>query len=129
MLRVHFLNVGHGDCTIVQHHSGRLSMVDINTSQDYDAESFKELLAEHTRKHPLAAFGSGGGLGGEYNALFGPPPNGGLGTAFNSLLGPPTGYFEAMVEAKCELQDPIDFMKQTYPNRRAVAVYPHPPRP
>lgn len=24
MLRVHFLNVGHGDCTIIEHPSGRL---------------------------------------------------------------------------------------------------------
>jgi competence protein ComEC len=42
MLRVHFLNVGHGDCTLIQHHSGRLTMVDINTSQEYDPDSFKE---------------------------------------------------------------------------------------
>jgi hypothetical protein len=46
MLRVHFLNVGHGDCTLIQHHGGRLTMVDINTSQEYDPDSFKELLAD-----------------------------------------------------------------------------------
>jgi competence protein ComEC len=93
-------------------------MVDINTSQDYDAESFKELLIEERRKHPLVPFGSGAGLSGGYNSLLGMPATGGLATAFNSLLGQPPGYFEAMAESKRELQDPIDFMKQTYPGRR-----------
>ena len=63
MLRVHFLNVGHGDCTLIKHHSGRLTMVDINTSQEYDRDSFNELLAEEAPKHynPVAAgFGIGG---------------------------------------------------------------------
>jgi competence protein ComEC len=52
MLRVHFLNVGHGDCTIVEHHSGRLTMIDVNNSQDYDAETFGEVLAEGRRSAP-----------------------------------------------------------------------------
>jgi competence protein ComEC len=46
MLRVHFLNVGHGECTIIEHPSGRLTMVDINNSQDYDQDSLTEYLAE-----------------------------------------------------------------------------------
>jgi competence protein ComEC len=33
MLRIHFLNVGHGDCTIISHPSGRLTMIDINNSK------------------------------------------------------------------------------------------------
>ena len=52
MLRIHFLNVGHGDCTIIKHHSGRLTMIDINNSQDYDPDSFKDFkdfLAEQKR--------------------------------------------------------------------------------
>jgi competence protein ComEC len=32
-LKVHFLNVGHGDCTFVELPSGRLMMVDINNSK------------------------------------------------------------------------------------------------
>ena len=44
MLRVHFLNVGHGDCTIIKHPSGRLTMIDLNNSQDFDAETFAEEL-------------------------------------------------------------------------------------
>jgi len=117
MLRVHFLNVGHGDCTLIQHHSGRLTMVDINTSQEYDPDSFKELLAEEARKqyNPLAAgFGIGGGAqSAAVNALFGTPPGYGAG-----LLGMPTGYFEALAEAKKELADPIAFLRANYPGQR-----------
>ena len=50
MLRVHFLNVAHGDCTIISHPSGRLTMIDINNSQDYDSESFTELVKEERQK-------------------------------------------------------------------------------
>src|ERR1044072_7031384 len=31
-IKLHFLNVGHGDCTIIEHESGRLTMIDINNS-------------------------------------------------------------------------------------------------
>lgn len=128
MLRIDFLNVGHGDCTIIQHHSGRLTMVDINTSQDYDSDTLKELVAEETRKRytpPPAsifgsAFGSGGGSGG-VNALFGTQARslsdafggGGFGTA-NAL----TNYFDAEAQAKREVQDPIAFMQTNYPGQR-----------
>ena len=53
MLRVHFLNVGHGDCTVIEHPSGRLTMMDINTSQEYDNNSFKELLAGKNRSDTI----------------------------------------------------------------------------
>lgn len=46
MMRVWFLNVGHGDCTVIEHPSGRLTMVDINNSQDYDPESRQSLARE-----------------------------------------------------------------------------------
>jgi competence protein ComEC len=32
-LKIHFLNVGHGDCTFVEFPSGRLAMIDINNSK------------------------------------------------------------------------------------------------
>jgi beta-lactamase superfamily II metal-dependent hydrolase len=46
MLRIYFLNVGHGDCTIIEHPSGRITMVDINNGEDLDDESYAEILAE-----------------------------------------------------------------------------------
>jgi competence protein ComEC len=74
MLRVHFLNVGHGDCTIIKHPSGRLTMIDVNNSQDFDAETFAEELEEERRKHrnSLGSFlgSSGGVLGGPNEKLW-----------------------------------------------------------
>ncbi len=43
MVKVHFLNVGHGDCTIIEHASGRVTMVDINNGDDIDTETAKEI--------------------------------------------------------------------------------------
>jgi competence protein ComEC len=122
MLRVHFLNVGHGDCTLVEHHSGRLTMVDINTSQEYDRASFSELLAEEEKKrlcNPLGGFGADSGVSAVSNTLFGglggfgAPAASGLG-----LLGPLTAYGDAVTAAKRELVDPIAFIQQHYPGRR-----------
>lgn len=45
-LKIHFLNVGHGDCTIIEHPSGRLTMVDINNGTLLDDESAKEMFEE-----------------------------------------------------------------------------------
>jgi beta-lactamase superfamily II metal-dependent hydrolase len=46
MLRVHFLNVGHGDCTIIEHPSGRITMVDVNNGDELDDNSQSEILSE-----------------------------------------------------------------------------------
>jgi competence protein ComEC len=43
-LKIHFLNVGHGDCTIIQFPSGRNMMVDINKAKSLNEEEQKELL-------------------------------------------------------------------------------------
>jgi beta-lactamase superfamily II metal-dependent hydrolase len=44
--KIHFLNVGHGDCTIIEHPSGRLTMIDINNSHSLP-EDDEVLLAAH----------------------------------------------------------------------------------
>ena len=43
MVKIHFLNVGHGDCTIIEHHSERVTMIDINNSQTLDDDSDIEI--------------------------------------------------------------------------------------
>jgi competence protein ComEC len=110
MLRVHFLNVGHGDCTIIKHHSGRLTMIDINNSQDYDDSSFKELLAEETQRGDR--FGS---------ALWGGTRTG-IANALLALSHPPQNplaiYGRALAQAKRELTNPIDFLRRNYPHQR-----------
>lgn len=45
MLKIHFLNVGHGDCTLVEFPSGRRMMVDINNSKSIDDTTAEELGA------------------------------------------------------------------------------------
>lgn len=46
-LKVHFLNVGHGDCTLIEHASGRLTMIDVNNSKSLPEESLASLAAHH----------------------------------------------------------------------------------
>jgi len=42
-LKLHFLNVGHGDCTIIEFPSDRLTVVDINRSEDLVGEEVVEI--------------------------------------------------------------------------------------
>lgn len=42
---IHFLNVGHGDCTIIEHPSGRLTMIDINNSKSLSDKDVSGLAA------------------------------------------------------------------------------------
>jgi len=44
-LEIHFLNVGHGDCTFIEFPSGRLAMIDINNSRSLP-EKDQQGLAE-----------------------------------------------------------------------------------
>lgn len=113
MLRVHFLNVGHGDCTIIKHPSGRLTMIDINNSQNFDAETFAEELEEERRKQSNS-LGSllGGNFGSGAFGLGGSLAGGGIG------LGVLTEYAAVTDRAKRELTDPIEFLKNTYPQER-----------
>ncbi len=117
MLRVHFLNVGHGDCTIISHPSGRLTMIDINNSQDYDDETFQELLKEERQK--ADAYGLG-----KTNAL---QASGLLGASYNPLLsGLPrlsdVLSADAVRDSRKELTDPIEFLKREYPEQSLLST-------
>jgi competence protein ComEC len=51
MLKIHFLNVGHGDCIIVEFiDNNRKGIIDINSSSDFDKETEKELVEENLNK-------------------------------------------------------------------------------
>lgn len=43
MVKIHFLNVGHGDCIIIQHANGHITMVDINNGGHLDEQTRQEL--------------------------------------------------------------------------------------
>lgn len=47
MMKFHFLNVGHGDCTFVELPSGRLMMVDINNSKSLRDDDIEALARKH----------------------------------------------------------------------------------
>lgn len=55
MVKIHFLNVGHGDCTIIEHQSGNLSMIDINNGGELDDETAIE-LSEELKFDPLDVY-------------------------------------------------------------------------
>jgi beta-lactamase superfamily II metal-dependent hydrolase len=45
MVKIHFLNVGHGDCIVIENFdTGRNTIIDINRSVDFDKTTSKELL-------------------------------------------------------------------------------------
>jgi beta-lactamase superfamily II metal-dependent hydrolase len=63
---VHFLNVLNGDCSIIQHNSQRVSVIDVcNASKPAAHMSLSESLGWEFRKH--AKFARMGGVGGNYN--------------------------------------------------------------
>ena len=44
MSSIHFLNVGHGDCTVIEHDSGRITVIDCNNCEELDETSESEVL-------------------------------------------------------------------------------------
>lgn len=97
----HFLNVGHGDCTIIEHASGRITVVDINNAQELDEQTAAELEEAYSARSLDMTVGK----------LMGKSEEAVLKTA---------GY-------DVELTNPIDFLKSVYPNRpiwRYVQTHP-----
>lgn len=85
-LDIHFLNVGHGDCTIVVFPSGNLTMIDINNSMALSDDDELELAAQKgitLESFRKAAFGKVSWE--EY---------------YKSLLVDPTEYFQEKFEGK-----------------------------
>ena len=48
-LKIHFLNVGRGDCTIIEFPSGRVSIVDIDNLTTFDPKTEKEIVDEYRK--------------------------------------------------------------------------------
>lgn len=60
-LKIHFLNVGHGDCTIIEF-PDRLTVVDINACKKFAAESETELRKRYRSQYLANPFLAGGSL-------------------------------------------------------------------
>jgi competence protein ComEC len=96
MLKVWFLNVGHGDCTVIQHPSGRLTMVDINASRSYDSDSLTDAKRAYYATQPTQ------------------PGGGGLQLGALSWIDRLLADLAADEAANKELTDPIEFVKHTF---------------
>lgn len=81
-LILHFLNVGHGDCTLIEHPTGRITMIDINNSKSLP-ENDVDALAESIGL-TKAAF---------HSATYGPRGYRSWNDYYTSLLVDPTVYF------------------------------------
>jgi beta-lactamase superfamily II metal-dependent hydrolase len=44
MVKIHFLNVGHGDCSVIEHANGNLTMIDINNGSELTEDDAKPIL-------------------------------------------------------------------------------------
>ena len=95
MAKIHFLNVGHGDCTIIEHGNGNISVIDINNAEELDEDSTNTLLHEFSRDT------------NDYLLKYGRWKY--LGEAPRTILAE-AGY-------EIELTNPIEFLKKNYPGR------------
>jgi competence protein ComEC len=99
----HFLDVGHGDCTIVEFPE-RLTVIDINNCKTLDRESESELKHRYSPPAPNPLLGAGA-----------------------AALGGGINYFQALIdanvaekklqEAKDKLTNPLDYLKARFPGR------------
>ncbi len=55
MLKLHFLNVGKGNCTIIEHPTERISMIDINNFQKEDDETLTDPIKYFKDNFPTSA--------------------------------------------------------------------------
>lgn len=100
-LKVHFLNVGHGDCIVVKHASGRITLIDINNGSELDTESLLEVSSELPPRY-------GGALGLR-------------GMVLNKSQLQLRGY-------NIETTNPIEFISKRYPGTgiiRYIQSHPH----
>lgn len=100
-LKIHFLNVGHGDCTIIEF-PDHLTMVDINNSRALDCETRQELEDRVARRS---------GLGYKLEL-------------WRSLgLGTPPEIAAELCKIEEELTDPIDFFISEYGRDKSIFRY------
>ncbi len=104
-LKIHFLNVGHGDCTIIDFPQ-RLTVVDLNNCRKFGKESEAELRMRRSRQflpNPFLGHGPLAGYDGE------------------------RALKKALDQDAARLVDPIEYIKTHFPNRsifRYVQTHP-----
>lgn len=105
-LDIHFLDVGHGDCTIIEF-PGHLTMVDVNNCKTLDKESESEVRKRYTKPAPNPLLATAlGPLGGSN-----PQPN------YLQMLIEAREAERKLKEAKDKLTSPIDYLKARFPGK------------
>ena len=101
-MKITFLNVGHGDCTVIEHASGRLTVVDVNNCSEIDEETLAE-VSQYYRA-----------------------------TSAQMMLAEALGIrsYEMVKEAgyDVDLTNPIEFITKNYPGKdifRYIQTHPH----
>lgn len=127
-LVIHFLNVGHGDCTVIEHPDSQYTVIDINNRGDLDADSRREIaaamppsrssrlgltLADLPRPSQPSLGVAGLGMRSQYGLGLRTPP--GLGLA--SVAAP---------RYDVQLTDPVKFISARYRHRPFRYVQTHP---
>lgn len=95
MAKIHFLNVGHGDCTIIEHGNGNLSMIDINNGTELDNDSTEAVLKAYSRNPQ------------DYMQKF----------IKWKVRGAQTMKILAEAGYEIELTNPIEFLNENYPGQ------------
>lgn len=95
MAKIHFLNVGHGDCTVIEHGNGNLSVIDINNGAELDDDSADALLHAYARDNA------------DYWAKW----------MEWKIAGVQTTKILAEAGYEIELTNPIEFLQRNYPGR------------
>jgi competence protein ComEC len=100
-LKLHFLNVGHGDCTIIDFPSGHLTMVDINNSRTLDDDSEQELENEIAKRQGVGDL-----------------------SVYRLLGSLPQSVSDSMTKYREEfLTDPVDYFLQHFGRDRHIFRY------
>ncbi len=101
-MKITFLNVGHGDCTVIEHASGRLTVVDVNNCTELDHESLAE-VSQYYRQ-------------------------GNMRLMLAEALGQRSYGMVKEAGYDIELTNPIEFLSKNYPGKdifRYVQTHPH----
>jgi competence protein ComEC len=117
-LDIHFLDVGHGDCTIIEF-PGRLTVVDVNNCKAFDREIQSEFEHRYKPKPsfllPGSPYASGlSALSGHFPLPPNPfPPSTGI-SALSRLMLQKTEAEQKLQEAKDKLTNPIDYLRAKF---------------
>jgi competence protein ComEC len=108
-LDIHFLDVGHGDCTIIEF-PGRLTMIDINNCKAFGKESEAELKNKFRPKAPNP-------LLGPYDPWTSNPYASAQRPSLGQIVAQMVEAEKRLKEEKDKLTNPIDYFKARFAGR------------